>query len=96
MTNHTEIGWQKMRRKKRILAKFEQEILSCKQRLRELEPHVKYNAGIAMAYNRKLIEKAILIDKYKKVAHRPTIGQKIKDILSFGRREKLICDFFNE
>ncbi|GBF23194.1 methionyl-tRNA formyltransferase [Candidatus Gastranaerophilus sp. (ex Termes propinquus)] len=84
-----------MSRKKKILARFEQEILSCKKKLKELEPHIKHNASIAVAYNRKLVEKAILVDRYKKLAFRPTLTSKIRGAFSF-QRPKLICDFFQD
>jgi len=85
-----------MSRKKKILAKVEQQILMCKQKLKELEPHIEYNASMAIAYNRTLVEKAILVDRYKKLVFKPTIGTRLKQVLAFPRRQKLICDFFHE
>lgn len=82
--------------KNRILAKFEHEISELKKRLKELEPHIKHNASLAIAYNRILVEKAILLDKYKRILNRPNFVQKVKNVLTFAPRQRLICDFFQE
>ncbi len=86
--------------KNKLLTKFEQEILALKKKLKELEPHIKYNASLAIAYNRTLVEKAILVDKYKKILNKPNFGQKVTQKVSkffkFTPRERLICDFFSE
>ena len=52
---------------KKLIKRIEIEILNCKKQLSELSPYIDSNASMAEAYNRVLIKKAILIDKYKKL-----------------------------
>ena len=84
----------------KLLYKIEFEISALKKRLRELEPHIRYNAALAVAYNRALVEKAILLDKYKKMLNRPELGQKVAKkiggFFKFAPKKRLICDFFAE
>lgn len=80
--------------KKRLLKKIKNEILSCKRELRELAPHIYSNASVAVAYNRALVKKAILVDKLKKLNNPFPILDKIGGMFKFKKREKLICDFF--
>lgn len=84
--------------KNKLLEKFEYEILALKKRLKELEPHIKHNASVAIAYNRILVEKAILVDKYKRALNKPKahISQKVKRFFKFETKKTLICDFFKE
>lgn len=90
--------------KSKLLYKIEFEILALKKRLRELEPHIKYNAALAVAYNRTLVEKAILVDKYKKLLNKTDfgckvvqkVGKKVNKFFNFTPKKRLICDFFAE
>ncbi len=79
---------------KKLIKRLETEILNCKKQLRELKPHIESNAAMAEAYNRTLIKKAILIDKYKKELYPAPIIEKIKKLLKFKKTKKLICDYF--
>ena len=79
--------------KKALLKKIENEIRALKNKLKELEPYIKENASLAIAYNRALVEKAILIDEYKKLLEEQGVG-KIKKIFKKKPKEKRICDFF--
>ncbi len=90
--------------KNKLLTKIEFEISALKKRLRELEPHIKYNAALAVAYNRTLVEKAILVDRYQKLLNKPNFGQKIirscgnkvVNFFKFAPKKRLISDFFAE
>lgn len=81
---------------KKVLVDLEREICALKEKLKELEPFVKDNASLAIVYNRTLIEKAILVDKYKKILNKEGICNKIKNVFKFKKKEKRICDFFYE
>ena len=72
---------------KKLIKRIEIEILNCKKQLSELSP-------MAEAYNRVLIKKAILIDKYKKLNETMPSVKKIINLLKFKRGKKLICDYF--
>lgn len=79
---------------KKLIKRLEIEILNCKKQMRELEPHIYSNASMAEVYNRTLIKKAILVDKYKKILHPTPIIEKIASLLKFKKDKKLICDYF--
>ncbi|MCX4274357.1 MAG: hypothetical protein OSJ27_01075 [Candidatus Gastranaerophilales bacterium] len=79
---------------KKLLKRLEIEILNCKKQMRELEPYIDSNASMAEVYNRTLIKKAILVDKYKKVLYPTPIVKKIVSLLKFKKDKKLICDYF--
>ena len=79
--------------KKALLKKIEAKIHTLKNKLKELEPYIKENASLAIAYNRALVEKAILVDEYKKLLENQGVG-KIKKIFKRKPKEKRICDFF--
>ena len=79
---------------KKLLKRLEIEILNCKKQLGELFPHINSNAAMAEAYNRTLIKKAILTDKYKKIRHPEPVFKKIANLLKFRKSKKLICDYF--
>ena len=81
---------------KQILSKIEQEIWQLKKKLKELKPHIYCNHALAVVYNRTLVEKAVMIDRRNKILNRPGFIQKIKKMLTFKPRKKLICDYFNE
>ena len=90
--------------KSKLLSKIESDIVALKKRLRELEPHIKYNAALAVAYNRTMVEKAVLVDRYKKLLNKPDFGQKIvqscgnkvSKFFKFASKKRLISDFFIE
>lgn len=79
--------------KKALLKKLEAEILTLKSKLKELEPYIKENASLAIVYNRTMVEKAILVDEYKKLLEEQGVG-KIKKLFKKKSKEKRICDFF--
>lgn len=81
---------------KQTLLRLEQEIWQLQKKLKELKPHVDYKPAVAIVYNRTLIEKAILIDKRNKILNKPNFIQKVKKVLTFSPRKKLICDYFHE
>lgn len=81
---------------KQNATQIEQEIFMLKKKLKELKPHIEHNHALAIVYNRTLIEKAVLVDKYKKILNRPNFIQKIKKVFRFTPKQKLICDYFNE
>ena len=77
------------------LNSLKKEILKCKQRLLELEPQADSNENIKRIYNKVLIRKAVLIQKYKKACYKPTFKDKVKKFLRKSTRNKLICDYWN-
>ncbi|MBE7706309.1 MAG: hypothetical protein E7Z91_03580 [Cyanobacteria bacterium SIG30] len=82
---------------KNNLLEFDAEILACKRKLKELEPHIKNNEALATLYNRLLVQKAILIDKKRKERNPENkIADKFRKMFTFNHRKKLICDFFQE
>ncbi len=79
------------------LLEFDAEILVCKRKLKELEPYIKTNEAFAMRYNQLLVQKAILIDRRKKArTPKKSAFEKIKQFFTLGRRNKLICSYFQE
>lgn len=79
---------------RKIVKYLEAEIVKCKKQLGELEPYIYSNAGVAETYNRILVKKAILVDKYKKFSTKTSVISKITNLLKFGKEKKLICDYF--
>ena len=76
---------------------LETEILNCKKRLKELAPYIEENEEKSKEYNKVIVQKAILVDRYKKLCYRPSFAQRIKEALAcnpFEKKEKLICDYF--
>lgn len=76
---------------------LEDEILSCKKKLKELAPDIEIDEEKAIQYNKIIVQKAILVDRYKKMCYKPSIKQKIYEALKknpFKKKEKLICDYF--
>ncbi len=76
------------------LKSLEHEILNCKKRLKELAPDIETDSDKSKEYNKIIVQKAILVDKYKKMCYKPSIKQKVKEFLRFKKKEKLICDYF--
>lgn len=79
---------------KKILKSIENEIEKCKAQMKDLEPLIYQNAGVAESYNRILVKKAILVDKYKKILLKKPVVSKILNLLKFKKGPKLICDYF--
>ena len=76
---------------------LEAEILHCKKRLKELAPLIKTDEEKSKEYNKIIVQKAILVDNYKKLCFKPSLKQRIKEALAFNpfeKKEKLICDYF--
>lgn len=80
------------------LKSLEKEILNCKKRLKELAPEIEINQEKSREYNKVIVQKAILLDRYKKLCYKPSFKQRIKEALNYNplkKKEKLICDYFN-
>ena len=76
---------------------LEIEILNCKKKLKELAPYIEEDAEKSKEYNKIIVQKAILIDSYKKLCYKPSLKQRIKEVFAFNpfeKKEKLICDYF--
>lgn len=82
--------------KKDRLKSLELEILNCKKQLKELSQEIELDDDKALEYNKIIVQKAILLDEYKKICYKPPLKQRIKDkvLNSFKKKEKLICDYF--
>ncbi len=72
---------------------LEIEILNCKKRLKELSVEIEDDDEKSKEYNKVIVQKAILVDAYKKLSYRPSLKLRVKRLLSF-KKEKLICDYF--
>lgn len=79
---------------KKILKNIEIEIQKCKHQLKDLEPFVYQSAGVAESYNRILVKKAILLDKYKKIVFKKPSLFKLFELFKFRKKQKLISDYF--
>ena len=79
---------------KKKLEALKVEIINCKKKLKELEPKISENANIERVYNETLIKKAVLMQKYGKICHKPSVKEKIKKLLRIHTKKKLICDYF--
>ncbi|MBQ8636147.1 hypothetical protein IJX73_01550 [bacterium] len=76
---------------------LELEILNCKKKLKELAPFIEEDEEKSKEYNKIIVQKAILVDSYKKLCYKPSLKQRIIEALSvnpFEKKEKLICDYF--
>jgi len=76
---------------------LELQILECKRKLKELAPEIEINEEKSKEYNKIIVQKAILVDRYKKLCFKPSLMQRIKEKLNanpFRKKEKLICDYF--
>ncbi len=78
----------------KVLKNLKFEIEKCKCQLKDLAPYIYKNAAAAENYNRTLVKKAILIDKYKKIVRKENPAAKIFKLLKFKKQPKLICDYF--
>lgn len=72
---------------------LEDEIINCKNKLKSLAPDIEFDEQKAKEYNKIIVQKAILVDRYKKLCYKPSLKQKIIEALS-PKKEKLICDYF--
>ena len=75
---------------------LEEQILKCKKILKELAPEIEEDEEKSKEYNKIIVQKAILVDRYKKLCYKPSLKLKIKEALKnpFKKKEKLICDYF--
>ena len=73
---------------------LEKEILSCKKRLKALAPFIEEDEEKSTEYNKIIVQKAILIDNYKKLCYKPSLKQRIAEFFTTNKKEKLICDYF--
>jgi len=76
---------------------IEAQILNCKKKLKELAPEIELDAEKSKEYNKIIVQKAILVDRYKKLCFKPSLMTKIKEAIKknpFKKKDKLICDYF--
>ena len=76
---------------------LEAQILDCKRKLKELAPEIESNEEKSKEYNKIIVQKAILVDRYKKLCFKPSVITRIKEAIKsnlFKKKEKLICDYF--
>ena len=75
---------------------LEEQILNCKKMLKDLAPFIEENEEKSKEYNKIIVQKAILVDRYKKLCYKPSISMRIKEMLKnpFKEKEELICDYF--
>lgn len=73
---------------------LKEEIYKCKKELLKLEPQAKRCENVQKVYNKLLVKKAVLMQKYKKLVQKPSIGEKIKKLLRIQTKKRLICDYF--
>ena len=60
---------------------LETEILNCKKRLKELAPDIEFDEEKATEYNKIIVQKAILLDNYKKLCYKPSLKEKLMKLL---------------
>ena len=84
--------------KKNAQKSLEIEIIKCKKKLKDLAPHIEIDEDKSKEYNKIIVQKAILIDRYKKMRYKPSIKERLKESIRknnpFKKKEKLICDYF--
>lgn len=76
---------------------LEAQILDCKKRLKELAPDIDLDDEKSKEYNKIIVQKAILIDRYKKLCFKPSLITRFKEAIKtnpFKKKDKLICDYF--
>lgn len=76
---------------------LEEQILACKKRLKELSSEIETNDEVSKEYNKIIVQKAILVDNYKKLCFKPSLAQRIKKAVlnnPLKKKERLICDYF--
>lgn len=84
--------------KNKTKAALEAQILECKKRLKSLADEIETDEEKSREYNKIIVQKAILVDNYKKLCFETSLAQKIKKAMPanpFKKREqRLICDYF--
>ena len=73
---------------------IELQILECKKRMRILEPQIEDDKEKSKEYNKIIVQKAILVEQYKKLSFKPSLLERILKHNPFVKKEKLICDYF--
>ncbi len=76
---------------------LEAQILDCKKKLKELAPQIEEDEEKSKEYNKIIVQKAILVDRYKKLCFKPSLFTRIKEAVKnnpFKKKDKLICDYF--
>ena len=73
---------------------LEEQIIVCKKKLKELSPEIETDETKSKEYNKIIVQKAILVDRYKKLCYRPSLLTLVKNALKPKKKEKLICDYF--
>lgn len=72
--------------------KIRHDILLCKMRLKNLEPHIENSPNLSEIYNKVIIEKALLHNQLRNERH--TLFDKFAELFK-PHGEKRICDYFN-
>ena len=73
---------------------LELQILECKKRLKALCNDIDDDEVKSKEYNKIIVQKAILVEQYKKLSYKPSLIVRIKNALRFRKKDKLICDYF--
>ncbi|MBQ8476716.1 hypothetical protein IJ531_06620 [bacterium] len=76
---------------------LEAQILECKKRLKELASEIEIDEEKSKEYNKIIVQKAILVDRYKKLCFKPSLMTRFKEAIRknpFKKKERLICDYF--
>ena len=81
-------------RKKTNKQTLEEEILLCKKKLKRLAPFIETDEEKSKEYNKIIVQKAILVNNYKKLCYKPSLKQRFVEIFKTNKKEKLICDYF--
>jgi len=74
--------------------KLKQQIISYKSRLLEIKPHLDESDYLNDVYNKLVVKKAIMVKKLKDMQNKRPAWKNLQKVLSFKKREKLICDYF--
>ena len=69
---------------------LEAEILNCKKKLKELAPDIEFDEEKSKEYNKIIVQKAILVDNYKKLCYKPSFKQRVIEALTIKRKENVI------
>ncbi len=82
--------------KKDMKKSLEEQILTCKKMLKDLAPFIEFDGEKSKEYNKIIVKKAILVDRYKRLCYRASFSVKVKNLISksLGKKKKLICDYF--
>lgn len=80
--------------KKENLDELRQEIYSCAKKIKEFEPYIEADEAMKIMYNQAIVDKAVLIKRAEEIYNKENLFKKIKTNANFGRKNKLICDYF--